>query len=103
MKTVEQNNVGRYYALGSYFTVEDKGYDNIINRIEIGMVIDSGTNGMSLDKKSIMKKYFCDDMNIPDISTQYGMAKLYARAAIREGVEELKKEHIMEVKCLQRH
>ena len=94
------NHEGFYYAFGQRLIIEDKKNDIEINKIEVGRMIDSGTNGMPKDKKEIMKKYFCDGMNIPDMFSapgkpkgkraNWGSEERYAWEAIREGVEELK-------------
>lgn len=89
-KSPSTYNNGRYVDRGKSFSLEDKSSDIEINKIDVSRMIDSGTNGMSKDKKQVMKRYFCDGMNVPDMSKEYGTAERFAWAAIREGIEELK-------------
>ena len=85
-------NDGVYEAFGVKFTLEDKKHDIEINKIEVGMIIDSGTNGMSPGKKDILKRFFCEGVSVSDMSGD--VAKWYAWATIREGLEEMRNKKV---------
>jgi len=62
-----------------------------IERIEVAMIINSGTSGMPQYKKEIMTKYYCDGLPVSEM----GVSKQYAWAAIREGTKELRTRKVM--------
>lgn len=97
-----QKSMDKHFSFGKVFYLVDDKADLVISKIEVGRIIDSGTNGMSADKKKIMKDYFCEGMNVPDMATENGTAKWYAWAAIREGVDELKKQRGVDACSLQK-
>jgi RNA polymerase sigma factor (sigma-70 family) len=86
----------KYVAFGEEVNVSDPNSRAAISRIELRALIDSAMADAPVDKRDIVKDFYCDDVSVEQMVLLGASSASYARQSIQIGISEIKKSRALE-------